>query len=262
MLNRVLFKGNSYSGSAVIIVTATDVEGAVGTESVVLSMTGSNTPPTITHSVTSMTISEDSFLSFDSNDIAIIVDDVDVGDTPGGYLEVAISSSDSSTLEVQSVTTSIDHYYPVWVVETAASGGTLSGTFRLTIDVSNHGGNGASVTCETNDIYDNALDKKLFEDSSSSVSGFNTGESVESLLNALSCLRDLDIYVEVSKDGADAGQVDSDGNDASNPLVNPMNNNDNESGGGSGSAQNGHSWRVTFVNARDDFPGLTVTAST
>ena len=129
MLNRVLFKGNSYSGSATIVIMVEDAQGATSSESIILSMTGSNTPPSIEISKQQeeeeevVTMEEDGFLSFDSSGILITVDDVDVGDTPGGFLEVSVSSSDYGTLEVQRITTSIDHYYPVWLVESSASGG-------------------------------------------------------------------------------------------------------------------------------------------
>jgi len=223
------------------------MHGGEGGDNIVVSMTGSNTPPTILLSEDQHTMDEDGKFSFASRKMLVVVGDDDVSATPGGFLSVAVSGTDVGELEVQTVSTSLfEETWPVWVVKSSADagGGTLSGTFNLGLVV-------GGVSCVTGNVHDNSLGKASFENHLSVVGGHGTGESVESLLNALSCIGGENgngVFVEVSKDGAGAGQVNSDGNDAGAKVAV----NGNAEGDG-GNGVNGHEWRVTFVNARNDF---------
>jgi len=227
LFSRVLFNGSPSATSATIIVTAEDKEGAVLTENIALSslVKGQNNAPAISFGAVAdgdVSVLEGDFHAIDF----LSVDDIDVGNTPNAFLEVTASTSTGGSLEVQTVTTSVPHMYPIWTIRTSAASGTLGGSFILDV-------NGQ----QTGAIYADALSKAEYEIAGDATDGHGSGQSVESVLNSLTVLSNLGVKVEVFRDGASAGSVNNGGVSANQKL------------GEHADAQGGHVWRVTFLNA-------------
>ena len=241
MFARVLFNGDagassSSLSSAVIAMRVEDKEGAVVEENVVLNGLITNTEnnaPTVNFSGVS-----DGDLAINEGEVksvgVISVSDVDAEESPNSYLEVSVSTYTGGSLEVQTVETDVESRFPVWVIQTTATSA-LGGTFILDI-------NGA---CQTDPIHVTAVAKKEFENSASTVTGQQSGQSIESILSKMTCLQALGITVEVFRDEAGAGQVNT-------GLVSA--NND----GSHADANGGHIWKVTFVGAEQNEITLSV----
>lgn len=227
LFSRVLFNGSPTATSATIIVTAEDKEGAVMTENIALNslVKGQNNAPVISFNVAD---DEVKILEGDVHAINFLsVHDVDVGNTPNAFLEVTASTSTGGSLEVQTVTTSVPHMYPVWTIKTSAASGTLGGTFVLDV-------NGE----QTGNIYADAVAKAEYEIANDATNGHGSGQSIENLLNSLTVLQNLGVKVDVFRDGANAGSVNGNGGVSANQKL-----------GENADTNGGHVWRVTFLNA-------------
>jgi hypothetical protein len=155
---------------------------------------------------------------------------------------VSLSTTNGGSLEVQTVTTSVDNIFPVYTIQTTATS-TLSGHFTVQIGA-----------CTSGSIYVDAVSKAMFESTDSSTPGERDKESVESVLNAMQCLQDLGVTVEVFRDIAGLGQANVYDGTLADSNIGTSTNSDQDA-----DAQGGHIWRVAFLNAETaTFPGMSL----
>ena len=239
IFSRVVLYRTSTASAAMVAVTATDILGAVHTTNIIPGVLfAANAAPTVSFGLSSGSLSQDEETTFNLD--FVTVDDVDVDETPNSYLEVSLSSTDGGSLEVQTVTTNVVNKFPVYTIQTTADTA-LGGSFTVQIG-----------TCTSASIYVDALSKTLYELSDSAVPGERSWESVESVLNAMTCLSDLGVTVEVYRDGAGSGQENAD--DGSNVNVGVSTNSDQDA-----DAQGGHTWKIAFLGAAtSSFPVITL----
>lgn len=204
-------------------VTAADDDG--GEASLVISVSAGHTnhPPEVRIQRPTMALEEGGGLNRIGESAGVEIYDADVEDSSHGYLEVNVSTSHRTVLEVQNITTSATVIHPVQTVTTSSTDSddvTVGGSFNLTLDAS-----GMCDDCgleETSPIWHDAVGNE--DDVRVGFgSGSETGESVQAKLQALPSLQALGITVLCER--------------APSPDMN-----------------GGRKWLVTFFNAPSSLP--------
>lgn len=215
--------GKPRSLTPTLRVTAADDEG--GEESLVISVSACqvNHPPKVRIQRPTMALEEGGELNRVGDRAGVEIYDADVEDSSHGYLEVNVSTSHRTVLEVQNITTSATAIHPmqnVTITSADSDDSTIGGSFILIIDAS-----GMCNDCgleETPPIWHDAVGN---EDDvrEGSGSGSEIGESVQTKLQALPSLQALGITVLCQR--------------ATSPDMN-----------------GGRKWLVTFLNATSSLP--------
>ena len=187
-----------------------------------------NNPPEVRIQRPTMALKEGGVLERVGERAGVEIHDPDVLDLSDGFLEVNVSTSHRSVLEVQNITTSATVIHPVQIVTThsaAVDNSSIWGTFSLTLDMSE-----MCADCgidETAPIWHDAVANE--DDVQVSLgSGSQNGESVQAKLQSLASLQALGITVFCQK-------------------------------GTSPDSQGGRKWLVTFLDAPATLPLMRAT---
>ncbi|CAM9199449.1 unnamed protein product, partial [Discosporangium mesarthrocarpum] len=198
-----------------------------------LSVESTNSPPEVAVAEPDLTMKEGEVIERAGERAGVAVMDIDVLETPHGFLDVEVLTSHRSVLEVQNVTTSVAYRDPVQTVRTfSSSSGTtgntsLGGTFNLTLDWSGMCG-GCGVE-GTGPIWHNAVANE--DDVQSGLdTGYESGESLQAKLMAMPSANLLGIKISCRRDV----QPDIDG---------------------------GYEWHITFYGSPANLPLLVVESS-
>jgi len=235
-LASVLFMADAFFyGRDSLSITVTDAHGASGSQSIPIKIQYSNTLPTLTlnqTSIRSLNGTEDATLSLAG---IMSIGDADAVDAVNSYVDVELMASAGAVLEVQNITTYIQHVDQIQAVTTTATSGTIGGYFHLAIDLTGVTTGDATVTnlkSVSGIIRSDAVPMRSNEVLGSS--GFNAaGASVQAAIEQMSTLRELGITVDVDEEGCDQ-------------VLYPLN-------------HGGCYRRITFHNAPSWFPLLIVT---
>lgn len=219
--------GKPRSLTPTLRVTAADDEGGEGSLIISVSASPVNHPPEVRIQRPAMALEENGELNRVGENAGVEIYDADVENSSHGYVEVNVSTSHRTVLEVQNITTSATAIHPVQSVTTTSvysNHSTIGGSYILVLDTT-----GMCNDCElekTSPIWHDAAGN---EDDVrvGSGSGNEIGESVQAKLQALPSLQALGITVFCQR--------------APSPDMN-----------------GGRKWLVTFLDATSSLPMMRV----